>query len=276
MGRMPGWSVSAVGSASSSARVRVARCGQDELARRMLDDPPGVEDGNPLGQRRHHGEVVRDQDDRQPCLAQKPVEQPQDPGLHRDVEGCGRLIGNENLGASRQRGGDRDALAHSSGELVRIGAQRPLGVRNAHVVEQLDGAPAGSGTRQPLVVTDVLGDLTADRQHRMQRGHRALEDHRHATSAQIPHPLFGQADQLDVSQPCGAADRAPARSSPSSASPVIVLPLPLSPAMPRTSPASTEKLAPETTALAFAVQTSAGLTARRHESGAGGLRRWRR
>ena len=56
----------------------------------------------------------------------------QDLRLDRDVERGGRLVGDDQIGLVQQRDGDRHALAHAAGELVRIGragARRATGCR---------------------------------------------------------------------------------------------------------------------------------------------------
>ncbi len=50
-------------------------------------------------------------------------------------------------------------------------------------------------------------DLAADRHHRIERGHRFLEDHRHGGGAQLPQPPVARAKQLLADQPDAAAER---------------------------------------------------------------------
>ena len=170
---------SGCGSASSSARVYgMARPLQDVFARTGLDDAPRVEDRDAVGDRREHAEVVRDQHDRELVLAAEPVEQAQDPRLHGDVERRRRLVGDQQPRPAGESDRDRDPLPHPARELVREPPQRGLRVGDAHVVQQLDRALVRRAAVEPQVEAHVLGELLADREHRVQRRVRVLEDHR--------------------------------------------------------------------------------------------------
>ena len=68
------------------------------------------------------------------------LEQVKDLALDGDIERGRRFVGDQQLRVAGERHGDHDALAHAAGKLVRIGAQRACGRRNAHEVEQLDCA----------------------------------------------------------------------------------------------------------------------------------------
>ena len=67
------------------------------------------------------------------------VEQVEDLRLHRDVERGGRLVGEQQLRAARERDRDHHALAHAAGELVRVLAQAALGLGDP---DRLRAAPA--------------------------------------------------------------------------------------------------------------------------------------
>ena len=47
-----------------------------------------------------------------------------------------------------------------------------------------------------MVHAHDLGDLIADREHRVERGHRLLEHHRHASAANLAHRLFVERDEV--------------------------------------------------------------------------------
>ena len=99
-------------------------------------------------------------------------------------------------GSQRQRHGDHDPLAHAARELVRIFVEPAPGVGDAHQVEHLERPLARRPPRHAHVAHDVLGDLRADRQHRIEAGHRLLEDHRDAMAAQALHLLLAQRREL--------------------------------------------------------------------------------
>ena len=84
------------------ARVRMARRCAGRPRASPPRRPPGVEDRHAVGDRRHHAEVVRDQDDREVVLAAQAVEQPQDARLHGHVERGRRLVGDQQLRAGRR------------------------------------------------------------------------------------------------------------------------------------------------------------------------------
>ena len=107
------------------------------------------------------------------------AQQVEDLRLDGDVERGRRLVGDQQVRGAGQRHGDHHPLAHAARELVRIVARaagRARGCRPGRA------ARARVGVRgllaDPLVLADRLGDLVADREHRVERGHRLLEDHR--------------------------------------------------------------------------------------------------
>ncbi len=60
--------------------------------------------------------------------------------LNGDVERARRLVGDQQVGAPRQRQGDHHPLPHAPGELMGIGPQHLAGSRQLDQVKQLDGA----------------------------------------------------------------------------------------------------------------------------------------
>jgi hypothetical protein len=87
-----------------------------------------------------------------------------------------------------------------------IGGEPGLRIGNADAPQHVRGALALLALRTGLAVLDV-GHLAADRQHRVQRRHRVLEDHRDAPAAQTPHLLFVELQQvLPVEQDLAAGD----------------------------------------------------------------------
>ena len=131
----------------------------------------------------------------------------------------------EELRLARQRDGQHHALALAARELVRVGAEPPLGVGNADVAEQLHrpGAPrsgaAGGG--------QDLRDLPLDAQHRIERGHRVLEHHDHAMAPDVLElPLGSRARSRPSKRTRPAVMRPGGWTSRTIARQVIVLPEP--------------------------------------------------
>ena len=103
-----------------------------------------------------------------------------------------------------------------------------------------------------LVQADRLGDLAIDAHDRVERVHGALEDHRdgppaHVAPARRRPPVQQHDAALGVERRSRrAVRRRPLGSRPSSASAVVVLPQPDSPASPSASPRRSVKLTPST------------------------------
>ena len=153
--------------------------GEQRGGRRLLDDLAGVHHRDVVGAPGHHAEVVGDQDHRHVPFALLAGQQVEDLGLHRHVEGGGRLVGEEDLRAAGERDGDRDPLAHAAGQLVGVLAEALLGFGDADGLQQRERGGAGLGLVHVQVLDERLGDLALDLHHRVERGHRVLEDHRH-------------------------------------------------------------------------------------------------
>ena len=101
-----------------------------------------------------------------------------------DVEGGGRLVGDDELGIGAQSERDDDALAHAAGELVRIGLHPPLGVADAGLREKRRGPFSRRIVAEArLVREDRLDELRLDRHQRVQARLRILEDHRDSLAA---------------------------------------------------------------------------------------------
>ena len=103
--------------------------------------------------------------------------------LRRDVERGGRFIRNQQCGIEHQRGCDHDALALAAGELMRIGVDHLLGIRQMHRAHDLEHALAAFFWIKRGVDLQHFPDLVADPLDRIERGHRLLEHHGHARAA---------------------------------------------------------------------------------------------
>ncbi len=90
------------------------------------------------------------------------AQQGQDLRLHGDVQGGGRLVGDQQRRIAGQRQRDRDALGHAAGQLGRVQPGDPLGLGDLHGRQQLDRPRPGRRPADPLVPPDHLGELAAD------------------------------------------------------------------------------------------------------------------
>ena len=130
-------------------------------------------------------------------LVDQPAQERDDPRLGRHVERGGRLVGDEEPRAERDRHGDPDPLPLAARELVRIAASaescaagRPTRSSVARAMARAS-APAGGA-----VHPHRLGHLVADRLQRVQRRHRLLEDHADVAAADPAHLRLGAAHEV--------------------------------------------------------------------------------
>ena len=121
----------------------------------------------------------------------------QDLRLDGDVERGGRLVGDD----QRRAGAAARSRSRRAGACrPRTGADRRRAARRATAMPTRASAsrarPRAAASRHALVREDRLDHLRVDAQHRVQRHHRVLEDHRDAVAAQARSASSGAADQL--------------------------------------------------------------------------------
>ncbi len=170
-----------------------------------LDDLAPLHDRHPVGQIGDNTHVVGDEQDPGVDAVAEVAHEVEDLGLHRDVERGRRLVGDQEPRIERQRLGDHRPLPLPSRQLVRVGVEAALGIRDLHQLEQFDRPLVGGAGRHRLMAAEHLGDLEADRVDGIERGHRLLEDHRDLAPADRPHHALIDAGQLDPVE----LDRAP-------------------------------------------------------------------
>jgi hypothetical protein len=134
--------------AEKTPGVLVNRVGQQLAGGRLLNHLTRIHHGDPVRQLGHEGQVVRDEDHREAELLTQLVEQVDDLLLNGHVQRGRRFVGQDQGGVSSQRHGDENTLTLTAGELVRVAAQRALGVES-HQIEQLLGT-AGASARTEL------------------------------------------------------------------------------------------------------------------------------
>src|SRR5215831_18932444 len=101
-------------------RIGVLRSRKQFFYRRLLDLAPGIHDDHALRHLRHDAEIVGDKDDRCSKLALQVHDEVKNLRLDGDVQ-CGRrFIGDQYLGIAGERHRDHGALAHPTGQLMRI------------------------------------------------------------------------------------------------------------------------------------------------------------
>ena len=124
-------------------RVRVARPGEELGGRRQLHDLARVHHRDPVHRLVDDAQIVGDQDQGHAELPLERHEQPEDLGLDRHVEGRGGLVGQEEPRLPGERDREHHPLPLPAGELVRVGAEPALRIRDPDVAEELE--PRGPG-----------------------------------------------------------------------------------------------------------------------------------
>ena len=177
--------------------VRMARIAEERVDVAELDDAPRVHDDDAVGELGDEAEIVGDEDDGGVRLALGRLDHLHDLSLDRHVERCRRLVGDEHRRRVGDGHGDHAALPHSARELVRVLVEALLGI--GHADERRAGrrrAAPPRRRRRRVVRADRLGDLITDPEHRVERRHRVLEDHRHLAAADLAELVLGHREQV--------------------------------------------------------------------------------
>ena len=151
-------------------RVRVSGFARHLLGGPDLDDPAEVHDGDPVGDEPGDGEVVGDEDDRDPEVLAQLADQVEHGRGQRDVERAGRLVAEQHRRRDDDRAGDRRPLLLAARELPRA-ILGDLG-RQARPGPAPPSSARGFGGSSAPVAAQPLGDLVADAHPRRQRGGR--------------------------------------------------------------------------------------------------------
>src|SRR5919108_733637 len=199
--------------AQQPAGVRVARVGEQLVARAALDDPPPVHDRDAVGELGHHGQVVAHVQRGDPMAPAQISHGLQHSGLCRHVEAGGRLVAHDHVRAVRERHRDRDALLLAARELVRVVLQEVVVGGERHLTERLAHsrlALFGAAVRR-VGLEDLL-ELGGDPQRRVQGGARVLRnvgDHPAAQAAELALSERAQIAAVDADDAPGDLAAAP-------------------------------------------------------------------
>src|SRR5215204_887446 len=171
-------------------------------------------------------------------------QQIQDLRLDGDIQRCGGFVGDEQLGPAGERHGDHHALTLATRELVWIVVQPFGGRSDADAIKHFDSAIALGARGQSLMRAYGFHDLLTDGEHRIERRHRLLENHRYAGSADFLHAARRGGGEFFASKlhAAGRDTSRRLRQQTMIVSAVTDFPLPDSPTMPRISPAARSKL----------------------------------
>ncbi len=126
--------------------------------------------------------------------------------LDRHVERRGRFVGQQERGLVREGGRDHDALAHAAGQPMGRVAVAPFGLGDPDLLEQRERARPRRLRVDVAVGGDRLRDLVADRERRIERGHRVLEDHADPVAAEPAELLGFESDEVVALEPHRTTD----------------------------------------------------------------------
>ncbi len=156
----------------------------------------GIHNRHLIAHLRHHPEIMGDHHDAHADLFLEVEHEVQNLGLNGHIQGCGRLVRDEQFWSAGHGHGDHDPLPHPAGELMGIFVDALFRRGNSHPGKGLPG----------LLQTDLFGelfmevkdfsDLLSDGVHRIEGGHGFLEDHAHFRAPQAPEHLGGFPDQV--------------------------------------------------------------------------------
>ena len=182
--------------AQQPLRIGMPRRPEQLPHRGLLHLLAGIHDHHPLGDLGDDAEVMGDEHDGRADPVLQVAHELEDLRLDGHVERRRRLVGDQQLRVAGQRDGDHHPLAHAARELVRILPHPPPRLRDADQGQHLDRLGLGVLGGEPLVQPQRLADLPADVQHRVERGHRLLEDHADLVAADVPHLRLREGQQV--------------------------------------------------------------------------------
>jgi hypothetical protein len=99
---------------NEAACIGVLRRGHDRLRRPLLDDLAEIKDIDPFSDLTDDGEIVRDEEIRQPTLNLQALEEIEHLRLNRGVKGGHRFVANKNPRLDRKSARNRHPLALAS------------------------------------------------------------------------------------------------------------------------------------------------------------------
>ena len=147
---------------------------EDVSARSQLDDLAEIHHADSVGDPLHNGQIMADEQVRQPQFGLQVHHQVDDLRLNGDVQRRHRLVSDHQFGPQRQRSGDADPLTLAAGELMRI-LGHVLG-RHADTAQQIGDDIVDFAPGNRTVNLQRLCDCLADGAAGIEAGKRVLED----------------------------------------------------------------------------------------------------
>ena len=165
--------------------VRVPGVGEHVLDRPGLGDLAGVHHDQPVGHVPRAGDVVGDVEDGHALLVAQLGHQVEQADPDRHVEHRDRLVGQDQPRLHGQRLGEADPLPLAAAQLVGEPLQH-VGVQPDHLEDPGRFlAPLRLGQRR-AVQLQAAQHAVLDPEHRVDRGERVLEHHRHQAAVAQP------------------------------------------------------------------------------------------
>ena len=140
-----------------------------------------------------------DEEEREAELVLEVLEEVDDLGLDRDVEGAHRLVGHDEIGLEHECARDADALALAAGEGMREAAVRAVSGRPTRTSASRTRLRR-SARRPDSVRAQGLGDDILDLHARVERCVRVLEDHLRTAAERLQLPARERCEILPVEQ----------------------------------------------------------------------------
>ena len=171
------------------------RAVEHRVGRALLGDARGIHDDDAVGIAGNHAEIVGNDDERDVELARQILHQLENLRLDGDVERGGGLVGDDQLGIAGKPDRDHHTLPHAARELMRVLIEPPLRIGDADQLQEFDCARLRFRVGHAEMDLQRLFYLKADREDRVQRRHRLLEDHRNIAAADFAHLLIVEIEQ---------------------------------------------------------------------------------
>lgn len=153
----------------------MVRVGKEVFGRADFDEGAVLHDRNPVGEAPSDRQVMGDEEVGQVEVSFELNQKVEDRGLHRYVQGRGRLVEHDELRIEKQRSGEHDALGLTAAEFMGTTVEQ-VGIKFQPLQELVNSVLAFSPA---TVRMDALGfvELPPHALSRAERQQRILEHH---------------------------------------------------------------------------------------------------
>ena len=162
---------------------------------RLLEKAPRIHHIHIIAHLRNDAQVVADQQNARSRVA-KPLHEPQNLGLHGDVERRSRLVRDEQPRLRNHGHGDHDALPEPARKLVRIAFGTLFSLGDTDILKDLQHALPCLGAGDLLMKAERFLHLLSHLHHRVETRHGLLKDHGDFISADGTQLFFGHGSHI--------------------------------------------------------------------------------